>query len=121
MEVPCLGEPHPTHAKEPTTLIEKSRGPSRCEWFKQSSLRFDIFEETSLTNALYLQRSPQMSPPSEGRTDTTPTALRFTSTADQLPTSSQSSANHERTSRPYPDVLIILKHSRLEQPISPNS
>ncbi|KAI8514751.1 hypothetical protein Bbelb_073420 [Branchiostoma belcheri] len=38
MEVPCLGEPHPTHVKEPTALIEKSRGPSLCEWFKPYSL-----------------------------------------------------------------------------------
>ncbi|KAI8504824.1 RAM signaling network component [Branchiostoma belcheri] len=38
MEIPCLGEPHPTHVKEPTALIEKSRGPSRCEWFKPYSL-----------------------------------------------------------------------------------
>ncbi|KAI8495256.1 hypothetical protein Bbelb_272420 [Branchiostoma belcheri] len=37
MEVPCLGESHPTHVKEPTALIEKSRGPSRCEWFKPYS------------------------------------------------------------------------------------
>ncbi|KAI8487359.1 hypothetical protein Bbelb_348280 [Branchiostoma belcheri] len=38
MEVPCLGESHPMHVKEPTALIEKSRGPSRCEWFKPYSL-----------------------------------------------------------------------------------
>ncbi|KAI8508482.1 Ubiquitin carboxyl-terminal hydrolase isozyme L3 [Branchiostoma belcheri] len=37
MEVPCLGEPRPMHVKEPTALIEKSRGSSRCEWFKTYS------------------------------------------------------------------------------------
>ncbi|KAI8509218.1 hypothetical protein Bbelb_130660 [Branchiostoma belcheri] len=29
MEVPWLGEPHPTHIKEPTALIEKNRRPAR--------------------------------------------------------------------------------------------
>ncbi|KAI8490225.1 hypothetical protein Bbelb_319630 [Branchiostoma belcheri] len=32
-----LREPHAVHVKEPTALIEKSSGPSRCEWFKPYS------------------------------------------------------------------------------------
>ena len=39
MEVPCTRRATPRHVKEPTTLIEKSRGSSRCEWIKNPTVR----------------------------------------------------------------------------------
>ncbi|KAI8486540.1 spermatogenesis [Branchiostoma belcheri] len=58
MEVPCLGESHPTHIKEPTALIEKSRGPSRCEWFKPYSLAVEQGDEEKVVAELGKKASP---------------------------------------------------------------
>ncbi|KAI8512726.1 hypothetical protein Bbelb_093650 [Branchiostoma belcheri] len=50
MEVPCLGEPHPTHVKEPTALTKTSRGPSR---FKPYSLVSGVSTVSTQERALH--------------------------------------------------------------------